>query len=436
MRGNNRSAAVPIEIAVPPLPDLVVPQVVVPAQSYAGQQVRVRWRVENRGSRDIPVNERAWYDNLYLSTDTTLDNRDRSVGSRYFAGNLQTGEGYAVGDYAITIPRDLPPGNYYLLVWTDSTNRVYEFVNEVNNVGASSTPIEVLATPPNTIDLVIEEVEASSAGEAGGNLWVRWRVTNDGADPAPAPWSDAVYLSNRPAFDHNQATRLATFTYQNNLPAGESYEHTEIVRLPDCLPAGQYYLFVVTDDGNRVVEYNPPADAEANNVSQGIAISTQRRSADLQVTALNAPSQAVSGSQITVSWRVENTGDRVTSVSSWTDRVLLTRPDGSVVQTLGDFPRTGALAPGAEYNRTAQVVLPATIAGEYRVQAVTDANNQVVECDAENNNATSAPIQLRYGPLPNLVPSEAGLNVSSVQVLQSVQVSWRVSNTGQANASG
>lgn len=434
--GNNRSTAVPIDIAVPPLPDLVVPQVVVPAQSYAGQPIRVRWRVENRGSRDIPAGERAWYDALYLSTDTTLDNRDRFLTSRYFSGNLQPGEGYTVGDYAITIPRDLPAGNYYLLVLTDSTNRVYEFVAESNNLGVSATPIEILATPPNAIDLIIEEVEAPSTGQAGENISIRWRVVNDGADAAPAPWADAVYLSRSPTFDHNQATRLTTFTYPNDLPAGESYEHTEIVRLPDCLPAGQYYLFVVTDDSNRVVEYNPPADAEANNVSQGIAIATQLRSADLQVTTLNAPAQAVSGATISVGWRVENLGDRETPTASWVDRVLLTRTDGSVVCTLGEFPRTGRLDAGGKYDRLVQVQVPSNLAGQFRIVVVTDANNQVVECNAENNNAASTPIQLTYGPLPNLVPSEVNLNVSAVQVLQPVQVSWRVSNTGQANATG
>jgi hypothetical protein len=72
---NNRSEAIAIDIAVPPLPDLVVPQVVAPAQSYAGQSVRVRWRVENRGGRDIPAGERGFYDALYLSTDTTLDSQ-------------------------------------------------------------------------------------------------------------------------------------------------------------------------------------------------------------------------------------------------------------------------------------------------------------------------------------------------------------------------
>ncbi|GBC93975.1 hypothetical protein HRbin15_02477 [bacterium HR15] len=433
---NNRSTAIPIDIAVPPLPDLVVPQVVAPAQSYAGQQIRVRWRVENRGSRDIPAGERAWYDALYLSTDTALDSRDRFVTSRYFSGNLQPGEGYTVTDFAITIPRNLPAGEYYLLVVTDFGNRVYEFVNEANNVGVSATPIEVLATPPNAIDLIVEEIEVSPTGQAGENISVRWRVTNDGVDPAPAPWTDAVYLSNSPNFDRNQATRLASFTYTNDLPAGESYEHTEVVRLPDCLPAGQYYIFVVTDDGNRVVEYNPPADAEANNVSQGAALTTQLSSADLQVTSVNAPAQAVSGATISVSWRVENTGDQATRVSNWVDRVLLTRPDGSVVRTLGEYPRTGSLDAGGKYDRLVQVQLPANTAGQFRITVATDANNQVVECNAENNNTASTPIELTYGPLPNLVPSDVTLNVSSVQVLQPVQVSWRVSNTGQANAAG
>jgi WD40 repeat protein/subtilase family serine protease len=433
---NNRSQAIAINIAVPPLPDLVVPQVVAPAQSYAGQSVRVRWRVENRGTRDIPAGERGFYDALYLSTDTTLDSRDRFVGSRYFGGNLLSGEGYTVADFPITIPRDLPAGDYYLLVLTDSTNRVYEFVNEVNNVGASATPIQVLAVPPNTIDLQVEAIEASSSGQAGETISVRWRVVNDGADPAPASWTDAVYLSSSPTFDRNRATRLATFVYTNNLPAGESYERTEIVRLPDCLPAGQYYLFVVTDDANQVVEYNPPADAEANNTSNAAPITTQLQSPDLTVAITSSPSQAVSGSQITVAWRVRNEGNRATRVSSWVDRVSLVRADGSIVRVLGEFPRNGVLNPGEKYDREVSVQLPANLAGSYRIRVDADANNNVVECNAEGNNAASAPIQLSYPPLPNLQAGQVGVNPSSVQILRPVTVSWQVANAGEASASG
>jgi subtilase family serine protease len=433
---NNRSQAIAIDLAVPPLPDLVVPQVVAPAQSYAGQSVRVRWRVENRGTRDIPAGERGFYDALYLSTDTTLDSRDRFVGRRYFGGNLLSGEGYTVVDFPITIPRDLPAGDYYLLVLTDSTNRVYEFVNEVNNVGVSATPIQVLAVPPNTIDLQVEEIQASSSGQAGETISVRWRVVNDGADPARAPWTDAVYLSDSPTLDRGRATRLATFVYANDLPAGETYEHTEIVRLPECLPAGQYYLFVVTDDTNQVVEYNPPADAEANNTSDAAPISTQLQSPDLTVAITSSPSQAVSGSQITVAWRVRNEGNRATRVSSWVDRVSLVRADGSIVRVLGEFPRNGVLNPGEKYDREVSVQLPANLAGSYRIRVDADANNNVVECNAENNNSASEPIQLSYPPLPNLQAGQVGVNPSSVQVLQPVTVSWQVANAGEASASG
>jgi uncharacterized repeat protein (TIGR01451 family) len=433
---NNRSQAIAIDIAVPPLPDLVVPQVVAPAQSYAGQSVRVRWRVENRGTRDIPAGERGFYDALYLSTDTTLDSRDRFVGSRYFGGNLLPGEGYTVADFPITIPRDLPAGDYYLLVLTDSTNRVYEFVNEVNNVGVSATPIQVLAVPPNTIDLQVEEIQASSSGQAGENISVRWRVVNDGADAAPASWVDAIYLSDRPTLDRRRATRLATFVYANDLPAGETYEHTEIVRLPECLPAGQYYLFVVTDDTNQVVEYNPPADAEANNTSNAAPITTQLQSPDLTVAITSSPSQAVSGSQITVAWRVRNEGNRATRVSSWVDRVSLVRADGSIERVLGEFPRNGVLNPGEKYDREVSVQLPANLAGSYRIRVDADANNSVVECNAENNNSASEPIQLSYPPLPNLQAGQVGVNPSSVQILQPVTVSWQVANAGEASASG
>jgi WD40 repeat protein/subtilase family serine protease len=432
---NNRSQAVAIDITTPPLPDLVVPQVIAPAQSYAGQSVRVRWRVENRGTRDIPAGERGFYDALYLSTDTTLDSRDRFVGNRYFGGNLLPGEGYTVVDFPMTIPRDLPAGDYYLLVLTDSTNRVYEFVGEQNNVGVSATPIQVLAVPPETVDLQVVEVEASS-GQAGETISVRWRVVNTGTARAPAPWTDAVYLSDRPTLDRRRATRLATFVYTSDLSGGETYEHTEIIRLPDCLPAGRYYLFVATDDTDVVVEHNPPADAEANNVSAPASLSTQLRAADLTVAIIDSPAQAVSGSTITVAWQVRNLGNGATPESEWTDRLRLARADGSTVQVLGEFLRNGSLAPGASYTRRVTVQLPANLRGNYRLVVETDATNRVVECNGEDNNAAHAPIQINYPPLPNLQARQVMIDRASVQVLQPLIVSWQVVNSGEGSAAG
>jgi WD40 repeat protein/subtilase family serine protease len=432
---NNRSQAVAIDITTPPLPDLVVLQVAAPAQAYRGQVIGVRWQVQNRGRGSIPPEERGFYDALYLSTDTTLDSRDRLVGSRYFGNNLQPDERYTVEDFPITVPRDLPAGDYYLLAQTDSSNRVYEFVNEANNVGVSAAPIRITAVPPETVDLQVVEVEASS-GQAGETISVRWRVVNTGTARAPAPWTDAVYLSDRPTLDRRRATRLATFVYTSDLSGGETYEHTEIIRLPDCLPAGRYYLFVATDDTDVVVEHNPPADAEANNVSAPASLSTQLRAADLTVAIIDSPAQAVSGSTITVAWQVRNLGNGATPESEWTDRLRLARADGSTVQVLGEFLRNGSLAPGASYTRRVTVQLPANLRGNYRLVVETDATNRVVECNGEDNNAAHAPIQINYPPLPNLQARQVMIDRASVQVLQPLIVSWQVVNSGEGSAAG
>jgi WD40 repeat protein/subtilase family serine protease len=431
---NNRSQAVAIDITTPPLPDLVVLQVAAPAQAYRGQVIGVRWQVQNRGRGSIPPEERGFYDALYLSTDTTLDSRDRLVGSRYFGNNLQPDERYTVENFSITVPRDLPAGDYYLLAQTDSSNRVYES-NEANNVGVSAAPIRITAVPPETVDLQVVEVEASS-GQAGETISVRWRVVNTGTARAPAPWTDAVYLSDRPTLDRRRATRLATFVYTSDLSGGETYEHTEIIRLPDCLPAGRYYLFVATDDTDVVVEHNPPADAEANNVSAPASLSTQLRAADLTVAIIDSPAQAVSGSTITVAWQVRNLGNGATPESEWTDRLRLARADGSTVQVLGEFLRNGSLAPGASYTRRVTVQLPANLRGNYRLVVETDATNRVVECNGEDNNAAHAPIQINYPPLPNLQARQVMIDRASVQVLQPLIVSWQVVNSGEGSAAG
>ncbi len=183
---NNNTLDRPIQLQVPPLPDLQVPLVQAPEEAFPGQPMLLNWRVENRGTGNTPPDQRAWSDGIYLSRDDTFNPAtDRFLGSRRREGALPPGEGYTVSGFSVTIPRDVA-GDWYVFVWTDQQNSVYEFVKEKKNTNKDRArpPLRIRVIPP---DLVVASVTAPANATAARQITVGWTVRNQGAfDAGPA----------------------------------------------------------------------------------------------------------------------------------------------------------------------------------------------------------------------------------------------------------
>ena len=112
----------------------------------------------------------------------------------------------------------------------------------------------------------------------------------------------------------------------------------------------------------------------------------------------------MSGTQIDLSWTVQNVGAGATQAGSWRDRAYLStdtiRDDTDLL--LGSWTRTGALDPGQAYTQNAPVQLPDGLDGTYYILVQTDVNDDVIELSGESNNVTSARADVQLSPYADL----------------------------------
>jgi hypothetical protein len=133
--------------------------------------------------------------------------------------------------------------------------------------------------------------------------------------------------------------------------------------------------------------------------------------ADLVVTNIVAPANALEGDPIDISWTVANNG-QANAGGAWTDVVYLKRVDipNGPVTTLGQFTYDKGLAAGTIYTRTERFQLPAKIQGIYEVVVATNTGKSVFEFgNAANNDSLDDDQVLAIGlkPRPDLQVSSA-----------------------------
>ncbi len=137
---NNRRVSPPIVVQInsgSALPDLTVRNVI-PQQSTVtiGEGVSVKFDNASIGAT-IPLSAFPIAVTLYMSTDRNLSSNDYKI----LDLNVGTGPGIGFGGQ---VPTNLPAGQYYLIVKTDTPNRLAE-ANENNNVGVSSSRVTAVA---------------------------------------------------------------------------------------------------------------------------------------------------------------------------------------------------------------------------------------------------------------------------------------------------
>jgi len=95
---NNISVA-PLVVGAANLPNLIVSQVVAPAQAVIGQGFTMSYTVTNAGTGDVPPRQGTWLDNIYLSKDQFLDvSTDLYLGQVVHTGGLAMNQSYTVSE--------------------------------------------------------------------------------------------------------------------------------------------------------------------------------------------------------------------------------------------------------------------------------------------------------------------------------------------------
>ena len=425
---NTGSTANPVNIRLTPPPDLEVDFVDAPASATASRPLTFNYRVTNYGSTRTPNN--SWSDSFYLSTDNKLDiATDYKLGDRSRFGALNVDEFYTASA-TFSLPNTLT-GTFYLFAIADSSNQVFELDNN-NNSNFDSQVITITSRPA---DLIVSGNTSQSIVENGKSLRVNWTTTNQGiGDTAVNSWSDKIVASKDNILGNSDDVYLSGFTRNGLLNVGASYSRSELVTIPFNFMSGDYHLFVVTDANQNVYE----ASGENNNSSAAIPIQVVRRTPDLQVTQITAPSTSVSGQPFTVTWKVENLGGNATNFSYWHDEVFLST-DTILNQgdlSLGTIYQARNLDPAGSYQTSRTFTLPADIQGNYYVLVSTDIYNHITEDALENNNIGVAvtPSNIALSQVPDLVVNNL---VTPTQAIsgQSLELTWTVKNEG-FNSSG
>lgn len=414
----------PVNISIPPHPDLQVTDIQVPQEGWSGQGIYVQWAVANSG--DAVANKR-WKEYVYLSSDD-------SIGSDVKLSEFNYTEGLGVGQnythiHPVTLPEDIS-GNFWIVVRTDVENNISEYEFENNNVKISVESLFIYQTPYP--DLKLSIVEGPPSAVSGQSIDVSWTVTNNGGGATDAPiWYDLVYLSMDTLLGAGDFP-LGSFQNFSYLGPGESYQQTEQVVLPWQL-AGPYYLVVVADGTNRLSEHA----GEDNNSKTSSTISVQFAQepyAYLEASVIQVPSAAWSGEQITVTWQVTNTG-KATAVSSyyagWDDAMALSQDqfyDDMDIWLSSHFFHTDTLAPGESDTLTDQVRLPDTVSGTWYLIIIPDTHGLA----SVGGKPGASAVTITPKPPADLEITSISLSSDTVNSGDKVVVDWTVTNNGLA----
>jgi hypothetical protein len=462
---NNVSAAQPIDLSPPPLPDLVVNNVSAPASGFNNQQILVSWTDQNNGTATA---NGPWLDNVYYSTSSDGSN-PVLLGSFTNPSTLAPGSLVQLTE-AVTLSPAV--GNLWIVVQTDANQGVYEGPFDHNNFSVAPSPTDVVPAP--LPDLVVSSITPPASGVVSGTIVpVTYTVTNEGDAPTNVgQWQDAIFVSQVPNLvltgnDFNDGFAIMSqplgvpvlTANPSYLDVGQSYSNTVNVPFP-VSAAGTWYVYVVANRSfthtplDNFLDTGPVKEASSVNdltVSTPFTV-TLAPTPDLVLSNVQTPAQAFSGQPLSISWSVTNQGTGIAigqplrggaavaplqpatpDQSAWTDEVFLSSSptlDGTATP-LGNFTHSGALEAGAGYTDSEQVTLPVGISGSFYLIVQTDINGQVFENGATANNVSATPsaITVNLTPPPDLQASILSVP-STALASHSLTFTYQVNNIG------
>jgi YD repeat-containing protein len=407
--------------------------------------------VKNNGT--VGAKNLLWYDELYISTDGTLDTSDAKIGASNSNQDLAAGATYTTS-YTGTTSTTIAPGSYTLFFKTDgwdvggmysAAGNLLVESSETNNVASSAV------TLPGRPDLVISNLSVGTITvnkDGSYAIPATFTVTNNGASAALPWWYDFTYLSTDASLT-TADTQLGNVARGTSLAPTASYSVTVNGTTSTTVTPGSYTLFAKTDgynSGSNYSAFSSVAEADETNNVLSTTITLPGRP-DLTVSNISVGSVTVNqnGSyNIPVSYTVTNSGQS-TAKQSWYDFIYLST-DG-VLDTsdlnLGNTSRIADLAPGASYGVSITGVTPTTTSpGNYTIFAKTDGYNSgsfysatslLAEADETNNTITAA---VTLPTRPDLTVTNLSIGTITVNVdgSYSIPITATVQNIGVSTA--
>ncbi|HOY32570.1 MAG TPA: CARDB domain-containing protein [Bacteroidales bacterium] len=408
-------------------PDLIISNMVCPLVNNTSLPFNLQWSVLNNGHGKIL--NKTWKDRIMISKSPVYhpDSMILVTEQSYTSTSLLPGESLN-RTKSISLPDNLS-GAYYLYIYSDWNNNIYENGNENNNLLRSTDSIW-LAKP----DLAVSTILIPPADSGTQAIDIKWSIKNVGTGIVyNRNWTDRILMTHSPVYDPDSVFQIASLNYDAYIDPGDSIIKQVFVTLPDSAVPGTYYIFIHADYLDQIFENY----SEANNLEHS-ASTIQIKRPDLIVSSLVVPSSANSGETINVQWVTENTGTLTMWNKTWKDRIYLSHfpsyyQGGNVF--LGEKVCNGTLHPGDTMPNQLSVEIPEGLQGNYYVHVYTDYGDGIDEAINENNNIADFMIHLNIG-------TWADLQVMNIQIPDSAEagnnipLNFIVKNAGAKNITG
>ncbi|MDL2321916.1 Ig-like domain-containing protein, partial [Desulfosarcina sp. OttesenSCG-928-B08] len=377
---NNASAASPITLNSPALPDLQVYHLSISPEAgiQSGATVTVSWDDANTGDADISA---AWYDHILVINTTTGETLVSQTLQHdpATAGVLSAGESLS-RSFTFTLPEGTTgTGEIRVVITADSGGQIVE--DNASGTAETNNTAEILFTSTSAAypDIAAGNIAIPETASGGQTLTVTWDTTNAGDTALTGTWTERIYLSATPG---GSGTLVGSVIFSEPLAAGETVARSAEITLPTTVSSDLYVVVtLVSNDG--IHEIN------TDNNTASSAAPLRILAPDLSVTAVTGPAAVLFGQSMEVSWTVANTGTAPAS-GIWTDRVYLSS-DGTLngAILLGTVTHSEPLAIGASYTERATFMAP-TLTGSYTLLVMTNVHGNPGEVSSANNSALAA----------------------------------------------
>jgi subtilase family serine protease len=381
-----------------------------PATAIAGENIYINHTLQNQGWTDSPK----YQINYFLSIDEKYDASDVSLGFLSSFTNTILAKGQSVyHDNSLSVSSSTLSGDYYILFYVDFYDDLIES-DETNNLQAR--PIKIIGS---SIDLQISTTTAPATATSGTSITLGSTITNSGGSKSKQT-SVIMYLSTDNTYDaSDRALAVASVSAIN---AGTSIAASSETGYIPINITGSYYIIYK-------IEFTNGTNTTVNFASKAITINSPNL--DLTVSSPTAPATAVTGSTISLTCLVVNTGTVAASKSDLayylsTDEIF--DPSDILLGT----SLNNTLAAGATSARTTTCTIPYNAnSGNKFILFVADYANAIAEMN-ETNNVVSMPINITLADIDLTILSPVAS--SNPQAGQTIYVNSVVKNIGTATS--
>ena len=435
---------------VPAKPDLTPTAVSTPSSAQIGDSIRVDFSIKNQGT----LGSDSFSTGIYLGVvkhgtqyhvrSFTLPPQPAGQTNNWFAN--------------VTIP-NVPPGNYWLCVYTDNHEQIDE-LDEQNSIRCASGTIDICSAQVNVI---VGTLPSGLSFSVDGNnrtslLSTTWDSGSSHTLDAPSPqfangnrylfsrWSDGGSRSHTVSPTKNTAY-VASFTTQHfvstrtqpqgiGINGGGWYNHNGTASVGPAPTIPGYDFSFWRRDGSQNIGSNPSGVSFTVDASLLIeAVYEVARLPDLIARSVNAPSSAQVGENIRVDWITEILGN-ASSAAFQTKVYLATEPDGTQ-NLMGTFTLDPHAA-GESRKWFAVVNIPGVNPDSYWVCVEVNSDKQITESqDGNNIDCDLGRITIWSAPVDIVVrtsPSGLNFSVDGDSRNSTLFTSWAPGSTHTLNA--